>query len=60
MSQAPASGERRALRGYLWQYDHIARLVYDALVEDTFVSLRLTYLEAGRVDDLGADMPSRC
>ena len=52
MSSAPASGERAALRGYRWQYDHIAVRVYDALVEGDFDSLRLTDPEAGRVDDL--------
>lgn len=52
MTRAPAAGERAALRGYRRQYDHIATLVYDALVADEFVSLRLTDPEAGRVDDL--------
>ena len=52
MTQSAASGERRALRGYRWQYDHIAALVYDALYDGDFVSLRLTDPEAGRVDDL--------
>ena len=52
MPQSSASGERQALRGYRWQYDHIATLVYDALYEGDFGSLRLTDPEAGRVDDL--------
>ena len=52
MTQSAASGERKALRGYRWQYDHIADLVYDALYEGDFVSIRLTDPEAGRVDDL--------
>ena len=52
MTQSAASGERQALRGYRWQYDHIATLVYDALYDGDFVSLRLTDPEAGRVDDL--------
>ena len=52
MTQSAASGERQALRGYRWQYDHIAALVYDALYDGDFVSLRLTDPEAGRVDDL--------
>ena len=52
MIQSAASGERQALRGYRWQYDHIATLVYDALYDGDFVSIRLTDPEAGRVDDL--------
>ena len=51
-SLAPAAGERAALRGYRWQYDHIAALVYDALLDGDFVTLRLTDPDAGRVDDL--------
>ena len=52
MSATPASGERAALRGYRWQYDHIAARVYDALLDGDFKSLRLTDPDAGRVDDL--------
>ena len=52
MTLGPASGERDALRGYRWQYDHIATRVYDALLDGDFVSLRLTDPNAGRVDDL--------
>ena len=52
MTASPASGERAALRGYRWQYDHVATLVYDALIDDDFVSLRLTDPQAGKVDDL--------
>lgn len=52
MSASPASGERAALRGFRSQYDHIAALVYDALLDDNLVQLRLTDPEAGRVDDL--------
>ena len=52
MINAPASGERSALRGYRWQYDHIAARVYDALLESDLVSVRLTDPEAGRIDDL--------
>jgi hypothetical protein len=52
MTIASASGERSALRGYQWQYDHIAALVYDAIYDDEFVELRLTDPEAGRIDDL--------
>ena len=50
--EAPASGERAALRGYRWQYDHIAALVYNALLDSDLESLRLTDPTAGRVDDL--------
>lgn len=52
MPQSAAIGERQALRGYRWQYDHIAVLVYDALYDQEFRSLRLTDPEAGQVDDL--------
>ena len=52
MTRAPAHGERAALRGYRWQYDHIAELIYDALLDDEFEELRLTDPSAGRVDDL--------
>ena len=52
MSATPAAGERAALRGYRWQYDHIAARVYDALLDGDFISLRLTDPDAGRVDDL--------
>ena len=52
VSLAPGEGERAALRGYRWQYDHIAALVYDAIREDEFLQLRLTDPEAGQVDDL--------
>ncbi len=52
MIRAPAAGERAALRGFRWQYDHIAALVYDALLDGDLVSLRLADPNAGRVDDL--------
>ncbi len=52
MAQTPASGERSALRGYRWQYDHIASRVYEALVDDDFYAVRLTDPRAGKVDDL--------
>ena len=52
MTRAPALGERAALRGYRWQYDHAAELVYDALTDEDFEELRLTDPTAGRVDDL--------
>jgi hypothetical protein len=49
---AAAEGERSAIRGYRWQYDQLAARVYDALLDDTFLSLRLTDPNAGKVDDL--------
>ena len=52
MSGTPAEGERNAVRGYLWQYDHAAARVYEALFEGDLDLLRLTDPEAGRVDDL--------
>ena len=52
MAHAPAAGESAALRGYRWQYDHIAALVYDALLDGDFVTLRLTDPDARQVDDL--------
>ena len=52
MTHAPASGERAALRGYRWRYDHIASLVYDALLDGDFRAVRLADPDAGRVDDL--------
>ncbi len=52
VTRAPASGERSAVRGYRWQYDHIAALVYDSLLDGDFERLRLTDPTAGRVDDL--------
>jgi hypothetical protein len=48
----PGTGERNALRGYRWQYDQLASIVYDSLINQTFVSLRLTDPMAGKVDDL--------
>ncbi len=52
MDRSPASGERNALRGYRWQYDQLASIVYDSLLDGAFQSLRLTDPEAGKVDDL--------
>lgn len=52
MTNAPQSGEQSALHGYHWQYDHIARLVYDAIVDSSFDSLTLASTDAGQVDDL--------
>ena len=47
-----AAGEQAALGGYKWQYDQIAKLIYEALVEGELDSFRLTDPEAGKVDDL--------
>src|SRR5947209_20608124 len=52
MSASPSSGERNALRGYRWQYDQLAAIVYDSLLAETYVSLRLTDPNVGTVDDL--------
>lgn len=52
MTQAPLPGEQSALRGYRWQYDHVARLVYDALVDDELDRVVLASNEAGQIDDL--------
>jgi type II secretory pathway predicted ATPase ExeA len=52
VSRAPASGERGALRGYRWQYDHIAARAYDSLLDGDFQSVRLTDPSVGQVDDL--------
>ena len=52
MSHAPATGERAALRGYRWQFDHIAARVYDALLDGDLQAIRLADPEVGRVDDL--------
>ena len=60
MTHEPALGERAALRGYRWQYDHISELVYDALLDDDFEELRLTDPSAGRVDDLVLVRGGRC
>ena len=60
MTGEPALGERAALRGYRWQYDHLAELVYDALLDDDFDQLRLTDPSAGRVDDLVLVRDGRC
>ncbi len=52
MPRTPAAGEQAALAGYKWQYDNIARLVYDAIRDGELVSIRLTDPNAGQVDDL--------
>ncbi len=52
MNRTSASGEQAALRGYKWQYDQIAKLVYDAIRDGKLISVRLTDPNAGQVDDL--------
>ena len=51
-SRESSSGERSSLRGYRWQYDHIASYVYDALLDGDFEALLLTDPDVGRVDDM--------
>lgn len=48
----PAAGEEAAVGGFKWQYDQIARLVYEAVVDGLLDSFRLTDPEAGKADDL--------
>jgi|GEM_PF-1893458 len=50
-SLAPAEGERRAMTGYLPQYELAAWSIMRHLREQTFESVRLGDAEAGRVDD---------
>ena len=52
MSGASADGERSAVRGFQWQYDHAAALVYDALRAQDLGLVRLADSTAGQVDDL--------
>ena len=52
MTPSPAEGEQASLRGYQWQYDHLAALTYDALHDGTLERIRLADPEAGQVDDL--------
>ncbi len=48
----PAAGEEAAVGGFKWQYDQIAKLIYEAVVDDRLDSFRLTDPEAGKADDL--------
>ena len=50
MTQVPLPDEQSALRGYRWQYDHVARLVYDAIVDGEFDRLVLASTDAGWAD----------
>lgn len=52
MTQSPTTGEQAALAGYRWQYDQIAERVYNALIEDDFVGVRLVAPDVGQADDL--------
>src|SRR5689334_5788309 len=52
MTRSAASGERNAVRGYRWQYDQLAAIVYDSLIDETYDSLRLSDPDVGTVDDL--------
>lgn len=52
MSPSAASGERNAVRGYRWQYDQLAAIVYDSLLDETYDFLRLSDPDVGIVDDL--------
>src|SRR5205809_7904567 len=51
MTRASAAGEQDALRGYGYQYDHIAAAVYDLYLAGRGFELRLVDPEAGAVDD---------
>ena len=59
MSRPHSSGEQSAARGYQWQYEQIALLVYDSLNDNSFVSLRLVDPEAMRIDDLVLELRDR-
>ena len=51
MARASAAGEQDALRGYGYQYDHVATSVYDLYLAGRGFELRLVDPEAGAVDD---------
>ncbi|WP_157509761.1 ATP-binding protein [Leifsonia sp. Root4] len=59
MVQVPLPGEQSALMGFRWQYDHIARLAYDGIVDSDLRRIRLASTQAGQVDDLLIDFESR-
>jgi len=48
---ANASGEQEAIRGYGYQYDHVAAIAYDLYRERCDFELRLVDPEVGAVDD---------
>lgn len=51
MARASAAGEQDALRGYGYQYDHVAAAVYDLYLAGRDFELRLVDPDAGAVDD---------
>ncbi len=51
LTTSPASGEAEALAGYIWQYDHVALMAYEALGDGELVEVVLIDPSAGRVDD---------
>ncbi|MFF5085042.1 AAA family ATPase [Actinoplanes sp. NPDC000266] len=51
MESVSASGEQEAIRGYGYQYDHVAAIAYDLYREKGEFELRLVDPEAGAVDD---------
>ena len=51
MARASAAGEQDALRGYGYQYDHIAAAVYDLYRAGREFELRLVDPDVGAVDD---------
>ena len=59
MIQVPLPGEQSALMGFRWQYDHIARLAYDGIIDSDLTRIRLASTQAGQVDDLLIDFESR-
>lgn len=59
MVQVPLPGEQSALMGFRWQYDHIARLVYDGIVDADFNKIELAATHAGQVDDLLIEFANR-
>lgn len=49
---APAEGERRALRGYIGQYERAGAAIYAALVRDELLWIGVADRNAGIADDL--------
>jgi hypothetical protein len=59
MAQVPLPGEQSALMGFRWQYDHIARLAYDGIIDSDLTRIRLASTQAGQIDDLLIDFENR-
>jgi hypothetical protein len=59
MLQVPLPGEQGALMGFRWQYDHIARLVYDGIIDSALIRVRLASTNSGQIDDLLIDYHDR-